>query len=117
MRFLIRGSAHMQLRALVHSHKACIGLFAAAEALQLGHVKGVPPYVYVRKLPRFSRDAWSELVPVSPAEPPDLILRQALAPESVFRGAVDVEEAFGADLIEITVAVGKFEHKRFPEPE
>src|SRR5439155_13018548 len=82
MRFLIRGSAQVQLREVLSRHQACLGLFAAAEALQLGHVKGVPPYVYVPRFPRLDQEAWKELVPASPAEPLDLFLRQAPAPQS-----------------------------------
>jgi Holliday junction resolvase len=105
MRFLIRGSAQAQLRELVSSHQACLGLFAAAEALQLGHVKGVPPYVYVPRLPRLDQDAWIELVPASPAEPLDLILRQAPAPQSVFRGAVRLDGVAVSDVLQVWLDV------------
>ena len=105
MRFLIRGSAHEQLREVVSSHQACLALFAAAEALHLGHVKGVPPYVYVPKLSRLDRDAWKELVPASPGEPLDLILRQAPAPQSVFRGAVHLDGVAVSDVLQVWLDV------------
>lgn len=88
MRFLIPASLPQRIHNLVSSDKACLGLFAAAEALKLGHVHGVPPYVYVRKLSDIGGHAWQELVPPSPGESVHLILRQAVAPQSVFRGAV-----------------------------
>jgi hypothetical protein len=105
MRFLIRGSPHAQLREIVSSHQACLALFAAAEALQLGHVKGVPPYVYVPRLPRLDHNAWKEIVPSSPADSVDLILRQALSPQSVFRGAVDVDGVAVSDVLQVWLDV------------
>ena len=105
MRFLIRGSAQKQLREVVSSHQACLALFAAAEALNLGHVKGVPPYVYVPRLPRLDRDAWKELAPASPGEPVDLILRQASAPQAVFRGAVHIDDVPVSDVLQVWLDV------------
>jgi Holliday junction resolvase len=105
MRFLIRGSAPAQLHKAVSSRAACLALFAAAEALHLGHVKGVPPYVYVPKLPRLDQDAWKELVPCSPADPVDLILRQAASPQSVFRGAVRVDGVAVSDVLQVWLDV------------
>jgi len=105
MRFLIRGSAPAQLRKAVSSRPACLALFAAAEALRLGHVKGVPPYVYVHRLPRLEQDAWKEMVPCSPADPVDLILRQAASPQSVFRGAVRVDGVAVSDVLQVWLDV------------
>jgi Holliday junction resolvase len=105
MRFLVRGSAPAQLRQVVSSHQACLGLFAAADALKFGHVKGVPPHAYVSRLPLSQRDGWKELAPASPGEPPDLILREAPAPESVFRGAVRVEDMAVSDVLQIWLDV------------
>jgi hypothetical protein len=105
MRFLIRGSARAQLHKVVSSHEACLGLFAAAEALHLGHVQGVPPYVYVPKLLRSAGDAWKELVPISPGESIDVILRQAPAPRSVFRGAIQLDGVAISDVLQIWLDV------------
>ena len=105
MSFLIRGSPQVQLRQIVSSHEACLGLFAAAEALQLGHVKGIPPYVYVPRLPRLDRDAWKELVPASPGEPRDLILKKPWAPQSVFRGAVQLDSMAVSDVLQVWLDV------------
>jgi hypothetical protein len=105
MSFLIRGAVQAQLHKIVSSRNACLGLFAAAEVLKLGHVKGVPPYVYVPKLPRLDRDAWKELVPASPSEPFDLILKQARAPQSVFRGAVHQDGMAVSDVLQVWLDV------------
>ncbi|MDP2153873.1 MAG: hypothetical protein Q8J66_09470 [Methylotenera sp.] len=107
MRFLIRGPAQQQIRSLVASHEgvACLGLFAAADALQLGHVSGVPPYIYVSKLPRPGDRKWKTLVTASPSEMPDLIVRQALAPESTFRGAIHQGGLIVSDVIQVWLDV------------
>lgn len=101
MRFLIRGAPQQQLRDILSNHEACLGLFAAADALHLGHVVGVPPYVYVPKLPRADIDEWKELVHASSSEAPDLILREAPSPKSVFRGAVHKDGIVISDVIQV----------------
>lgn len=103
MRYLIRGPAQQQIRRLVASHEgeACLGLFAAADALRLGHVSGVPPYIYVPKLPRPDDKKWRALVAASPSEMPDLIVRQALSPKSAFRGAVHQDDLIVSDVIQV----------------
>ncbi len=90
MRFVLRSPVQAQLRELIanQSGDACLGLFAAAEELKFGHVSGVPTHVFVQKLPQPSDRKWRGLRPASPAEVPDLILRQASFPQSTFRGAV-----------------------------
>jgi Holliday junction resolvase len=105
MSFLIRGPAQLQLREIVSSSKGCLGLFAAAEALKLGHVKGVPPYVYVPRLLRPERNAWKGMAPASPGESPDLILKQPRAPQSVFRGAVHLDGVAVSDVIQVWLDV------------
>ena len=47
MRFLLPGDRQAQLHKMLGSGRSCLALFAAAEALGLGVVSGVPPYVYV----------------------------------------------------------------------
>lgn len=103
MSFLIRSPAKLQLREIISHHQGCFGLFAAAEALKLGHVKGIPPYVYVPR--RLDRNAWKELVPSPPGESPDLILKQARAPQSVFRGAVHVDGLVVSDVLQVWLDV------------
>ena len=105
MSFLIRGPAQLQLREIVSSSKGCLGLFAAAEALKLGHVKGVPPYVYVPKLLRLDRNAWKGMVPASPRESPELILKQPRARQSVFRGAVHLDGMAVSDVLQVWLDV------------
>jgi|SRR6185436_114434 Holliday junction resolvase len=105
MNFLIRRPAQLQLPEIVSRHQGCIGLFAAAEALKLGHVKGIPPYIYVRKLLRLERESWKELAPSAPGESPDLILKEARAPQSVFRGAVHLDGLVVSDILQVWLDV------------
>ena len=106
MRFLMPGVPREQLGKVVARHsEACIGLFAAASLLDSGHVADSPPWVYVRKLPKFPQQAWSELVEVSPGEPPQLFLKQAVTPESIFRGAVEVQGAWVSDILQVWLDV------------
>lgn len=102
MRFLIRGTIQKQIQGLLASTQgeSCLALFSAADALGLGHVSGVPPYVYVPKLPRPDDKHWRALTAASSPETPDLIVRQALSPQSVFRGAVHQDGLIVSDVIQ-----------------
>jgi len=107
MRFLIRGSIQKQISSLQasnHGH-SCLALFGAAEALGLGHVSGVPPYLYVQKLPRPDDKNWRALAVAPPSEMPDLIVRQALSPKSVFRGAIHKDGLIVSDVIQVWLDV------------
>jgi hypothetical protein len=105
MCFLIPGARHAQLRKLLSHHQACLGLFEAADLLGLGHVSGVPPYVYVSRISQPERQAWKELAPAAPGEQPHVIVKQALAPQSLFRGAVMKEEMRVADVLQVWLDV------------
>lgn len=94
MRFTVRIGIQQQLKKLLTSETVdtCLGLFAAADALGMGHVSGVPPYVYVPKLPGFANNrhnpAWAGVTLLPPTDAPDFIVRQPIAPDSTFKGAV-----------------------------
>ncbi len=108
VRFVLRAPVRQQLRDLIakQSGEACLGLFAAADELKLGHVSGVPPHLYVPKLPQSEDRKWRSVRPAAPSEAPDLILRQATFPESTFRGAVHREGIIAADIIQTWLDVG-----------
>jgi len=97
MRFRLPGDPPAQLRKVLSSGRACLALFAAADALQLGFVQGVPPFVYVQRVHPSSLAAWKNLRPCEPGESPDVVLRQAQAPQSVFRGMVRAGDAAASD--------------------
>ncbi len=102
MRFLIKASPQVQIHKLLQEHQreACLGLFAAADALNMGHVSGVPPYILVERLPRVIDRPWRGVTIVGPSEKPDFILRQAHFPKSTFRGAVQRDGSYASDVIQ-----------------
>jgi hypothetical protein len=99
MSFLIPGGAR-HLHKMAKRLNACVGVFAAADLLNLGHVSGVPPQLYVHRLSAYPDD-WPGLVPAKPGEEVQLILKQALAPQSLFRAAVRVDDVMVSDLLQI----------------
>jgi hypothetical protein len=102
MAYLIPAAGARQLHKVVARLDACIGLFAAADLLNLGHVSGVAPHVYVRRLSAPPSDAgWPGLVPAGPGEPAQIILKQASAPESLFRGALRIDDVLVSDVLQI----------------
>jgi hypothetical protein len=107
MRWVLRGDTDRQLReALSRARtaefvnasrrprrdpekgpRACLGLFAAADALGLGFVHGVAPHVYVEELsPEVLKSLGLSMEGSS--APPDVYVRVPASRESVFRGAV-----------------------------
>lgn len=106
MRFLVPGAPREQVCKVAARHPdSCIGLFAAASLLDSGHVADGLPWLYVRKLPEVPEHAWPELVQAPSDEPPQLILKQAATPESVFRGAVQVQGARVSDILQVWLDV------------
>jgi len=59
----------------------------------------------VRKLLRLERESWKELAPSAPGESPDLILKEARAPQSVFRGAVHLDGLVVSDILQVWLDV------------
>jgi hypothetical protein len=105
MRFILRGDQKSELKRMFRSGRACLALFAAASALHLGFVGGVPPYVYVQRLGPANIAAWKNIVPAELGEQPDLILRQAPAPQSVFRGLVRADGMPACDVLQVWLDV------------
>jgi len=105
MRYLLKGDPRAQLRRMLSSGRGCLALFAAAEALKLGFVEGVPPYVYVERVQPSNLSAWKNLRQCEAGELPDLILRQAPAPQSVFRGLVRPNGLAASDVLQVWVDV------------
>ncbi|MQA92108.1 MAG: hypothetical protein GEU90_18095 [Gemmatimonas sp.] len=101
VRLLVGGDPHAAAASIARGRSACLGLFAAADAIDAGFVEGVPPYVYVRRLGREAIRDRSNLVPAERYEAPDLFLRKAPAPESIFRGMVERDGVSVSDVIQI----------------
>jgi hypothetical protein len=105
MRFVLPDDSRAELRKLLSGGQACLALFAAADALRLGFVDGVPPYVYVKRLQPATLAAWKNLRTCGFGELPDVIVRQAPAPQSVFRGVVGREGMAASDVLQVWVDV------------
>lgn len=105
MRFRLPGDSRKEIKRVLSNGSACLALFAAADALHFGFVHGVPPHVYVPRLRPASFSEWKNLVAAEPGEVPDLIIRQAPAPHSVFRGMVSVDGDLVSDIIQVWLDV------------
>lgn len=104
MRLVIKGDPLAPLRKLPKNVRACLALFAAADALHLGFVQGVPRYVYVPQVPA-DVVLRKNLRPCAPGDLPDYIFRQAPAPESVFRGMVRDDGVPVSDVVQVWIDV------------
>lgn len=105
LRLLVGGDPHEVAAGIARGGSACLALFAAADAMGLGFVRGVPPYVYVRKLGSEAVRSRNNLVPAERHESPDLYLRKAPAPRSTFRGMVKRDGVSISDIIQIWLDV------------
>ena len=105
MRFLLKGDPRAQLSRMLSSGRACLALFAAAEALKLGFVEGVPPYVYVERIQPSNLSAWKNIRQCEPGESPDFVLRQAPTPQSIFRGLVRPNGMAASDVMQVWLDV------------
>jgi hypothetical protein len=104
-RFVLPGERRKLLAGAVQTVGGCLGLFAAADALGIGFVHGVPPHVYVRQLGPGPGSTWKNLVPAERGEAPDLFVRTASAPNSVFRGAVTRDSSRVCDVLQVWLDV------------
>lgn len=85
------------------SPRVCLGLFAAAEALGLGFVRGVPPVLYVE---RIEAEIVEQLgISQEKASQPDVYLRIPAHKESVFRAAVNREGMMVSDALQVWLDV------------
>lgn len=109
MRFRARVATKDQLGFLLKElgDKACLGLFSAADHLGMGHVSGVPPYIYMERLPvlEAQRPEWARTVVCEPGQAPDFFVRRAMAPVSTFRGAVERDGQLCTDVIQVWLDV------------
>ncbi|HKP75891.1 MAG TPA: hypothetical protein VJT67_10140 [Longimicrobiaceae bacterium] len=105
LRLVRGGDREGEARRLAAGEDACLALFAAADALGFGFVSGVPPYLYVRRLEPRIVSGWKEVVVAREPEQPDLFVREAPAPSSVFSGAVRRDGALACDIIQVWLDV------------
>ena len=85
------------------SPRVCLGLFAAADALGLGFVHGVPPVLYVE---RIEAELIQQLgISQERASQADVYLRIPAHKESVFRAAVEQKGILVSDALQVWLDV------------
>jgi hypothetical protein len=118
MRWVLRGDPNRQLRDALRARnaelgiaparsprgstmrRACLGVFAAADALGLGFVHGVAPHLYIEELaPSVLKSMGLSMEDVSAS--PDIYVRVPASRESVFRGAVSREGVPVSDVVQV----------------
>jgi len=105
MRFVLPGDTVAQLRTVLARGRSCLALYAAADALRLGHVEGVPPHVYAERLPPADVPGGESLRPCAAGEAPHFIFRKAPTPQSVFRGVVRPAGVAACDVLQVWLDV------------
>jgi hypothetical protein len=106
-RWILAGAGRQLSQAIERLGKrSCVGLFAAARAMGLGHVQGVPLHIYVAD---FRSDNLNKagLMKAGAGDPVDVVLRLPPARESVFRGVVNVDGLPVSDVIQIWLDVSR----------
>ncbi len=86
-----------------NSPRVCLGLFAAAEALGVGFVQGVPPVLYVE---RMQAELIQQLgISQERAIQADVYLRIPSHKESIFRAAVEHKGVLASDALQVWLDV------------
>lgn len=104
-RSLISGAAQRALARGLAKHEGCLGLFAAAKAHGVGFVEGVPPHVYVRDADVRRLRPWEGFAVAGDGEAPDVVIREAGSPLSVFRGCVGSGAHRASDILQVWLDV------------
>ena len=84
--------------------RICLGLFAAADALGLGFVRGVAPHLYLERLDLLALESIG-LAPARPGQRADVFIRVPPFRESVFRAAVVRNELPVCDVLQVWLDV------------
>jgi Holliday junction resolvase len=91
---------------LAHRPRACLALFAAAEALGLGFVHGVQPYLYIERIePRILEKLGFSASSVD--ADPDVYIRVPRDDESVFRAMVLKDGVPVCDVLQVWLDVAQ----------
>ncbi len=84
--------------------RACLGLFAAADALGYGFVHGVPPHIYMERLDAELLKKFGMTLDGA-GQRPDAYVRIPAHPESMFRAAVRRDGVPVADILQVWLDV------------
>lgn len=96
-----RRGANLNVRAGV---RCCLGLFAAADALGFGFVRGVPPHIWMERLDPDVLRRFGLKADDSPS-PPDVYVRVPSNREAVFRAATIADGVPVSDVLQIWLDV------------
>lgn len=115
MRWILRGGSEQRLQDALRAqqaHKraksrACLGLYAAANAHGKGFVHGVKPHLYLEKLDSAFLKSLG-LSAEGAEHAPDVLVRMPLFRESVFRAAVARDGVQVADILQVWLDVSAF---------
>lgn len=89
---------------VVQRPRICLGLFAAADVLGFGFVRGVAPHLYLERLDQFALESLG-LAPARPGQHADVFVRVPSFRESVFRAAVVRNDLPLCDVIQVWLDV------------
>jgi hypothetical protein len=108
-RWILQGDERGQLLRAMEAlgGRACLGLFAAARAMNLGHVEGAPLHIYVDDL-QLGRLREAGLSEPPKGQPASVLLRVPSAKESVFRGAVRGKDVAVSDVLQVWLDVSAY---------
>ena len=116
VRWIVRGSSPHRLADALRAEcanaggsklRACLGLFAAADALGRGFVHGVKPHLYIEKLNPYALKRLG--LSVEGAEhAPDVLVRIPLFRESLFRAAVECGGVPVTDIVQVWLDTSAF---------
>jgi hypothetical protein len=111
-RWILKSGQHQLLSALrqyasrqMHNQpRCCLGLFAAADALGIGFVRGAPAHLYLERLTLDSSDGLGLAIDHSD-RPADVILRIPVNREAVFRAFVMHDGVPVSDVLQVWLDV------------
>jgi hypothetical protein len=100
--FVIPGNPDLELRAVLQQQNVAVALalFAAADALHLGFVRGLPPHIYLPALTPVAIGHLENVEVANENERPSLLIRKAPALQSVFRAAVQMSDGRVTDVLQ-----------------
>lgn len=91
-------------RQMHNQPRCCVGLFAAADALGFGFVRGTPPHIYLERLTLDSLDRLGFRVDQS-NRPADVYIRIPVNREAIFRASVTHEGIPVSDVLQVWLDV------------
>lgn len=101
---LVKAVRQYASRPMHNQPRCCLGLFAAADALGFGFVRGTPAHIYLERLTLGTLNGLGLSVDRSDRAP-DVIVRIPSHPEAVFRAAVTSDGVPISDVLQVWLDV------------